>query len=776
MHRLPHTPGMRQVLLAVAAVVCVLAAAHAQVPDASWKDFVEYSKYRTPNNALGFDDHLYRAARYNRSQGEAVAEFSARIGVSSEVGAKYAAVIVESMRRRNVEFLPGDAFYDQVERLAAEPTGQLLIAVGRNLDPPDRVRDRGWIALAMRHPAVQTVLQTVFDNLRQVPLLVAMFAKTDPGSWNPTSIVSATGLQEDGPDGWDGWLDAFIEIAERRAQESQAPLEVRTAIAQLAISRELRLGLSANAVRRYLAYPAEIRGSLPITTGGDDNPCWPGEGYGFSDDLAAALWQTDRLTEARAMLEQHARLGPRGHRARTRLAALSDIIAPAVPAADLFDRYLVTPEGGQLDPCGPPPLGWLDAVMEMPSMRRLAAARLRQAGYADIATGIESGGPYRRTSTDTGVLSGYARFFPDTVQAQRARWSTMIDDAWRTTFQSTSQEPVRVRGPAETPAWTELPLPRGVQAWRDTHRPELPPRSLLLPVDPEAVVRYEAVAGEHAIVYQSSDYDLPGEVPAFGMWFAQTEQGRWMRPVYLGLRQHFPYVVTPGSRLPLLKDNALQVEVQVREIDPATIIFPPIFTNLRRSADGLYLAIDLAQARADRDDDGLSDIEELTLGLDPDHSDSDGDGLRDGSDALPLTAHRPDATVTDTALARSVISRVLGHDAEAIVTGSVSNGAGGLATTRTREGAIFLVGDPRIFAGISLAPFRIVVYTEEDLRALARGPAPFYPPRIVRMFSSLDGRQHYVEWSATWVGGRFLVTCTATGGTCEIRDLLSWVT
>jgi hypothetical protein len=78
---------MRQLLLAVAAVVCVLAAAHAQVPDASWKDFVQYSKYRTPNNALGFDDHLYRAARYNRSQGEAVAEFSARIGVSPEVGA-----------------------------------------------------------------------------------------------------------------------------------------------------------------------------------------------------------------------------------------------------------------------------------------------------------------------------------------------------------------------------------------------------------------------------------------------------------------------------------------------------------------------------------------------------------------------------------------------------------------------------------------------------------------------------------------------------------------
>jgi hypothetical protein len=335
---------------------------------------------------------------------------------------------------------------------------------------------------------------------------------------------------------------------------------------------------------------------------------------------------------------------------------------------------------------------------------------------------------------------------------------------------------VQVTGPAVMPSWPERRLPPNVRAWRDRDRPARPPRTLLLPVDPDAVLRYETVGREHAIVYESSDYDLPGEVPAFGVWFTQTELGRWTRPVYLGLRQYFPYVITPGSRLPLLKDDVLQLEVQIREIDPGSIIFPPLATDLLRSVDGLYLTIDLARARADYDDDGLSDIEERALGLDPIDADSDGDGVPDGSDAVPLTAHRADGAPADLALARAVISQIMGHDHEALVTGPVSNAAGGLATTHTRSGALFLVGDPRIFAGISLAPARLIVYTDADLVALARGPAPFYPPRIARLFSSLDGLRHYVQWSANWTGGRFVVICTTGGGACAIRELVSWVT
>lgn len=750
-----------------------------------WDAFIEgsYSKYRAANEPVGFEDHLYEAAKSHGTQADAVAAFSARIGVSPDAGAAYAALIVESVRRRDLgciepcDFLPGNAFYDEVSRLAVEPTGQLLIAVGKNLHRRALLDDNGWIALAMRHPEAQTVLEALFNYVEEVALVVAMFATTDPASWNPASIVMAADRLSDGADSWDGWLNAFIDFAERRAREAQVPMDIRAAIAQLAVSRELRLGLTANAVRRYLAHPAEIRDRLPVAVQRADTRCQPAAGYAFADDLAAALWQTGHEPEARALMrDDYAGLGPRPRRSRDRLAALSDIIASTTPDTDLFDRYFVGAK--EPYPCDwPDGAGWLDAVMESPAIRPLAAARLRAAGYADMADAFESVGLYRRDETRPGALGSYARFFPDAVQSQRAQWSTIIDAVWRTTLQdATPRGPVQVKVPAETPAWPVRPLPSDIQAWKGTNEPARLPKAVSVPVDPDTILRYEGAGGEHAIVYQSSDYDMPGEVPAFGVWFMRTEHGRWMRPVYLGLRQHFPYVVTPGSALPLLKGDILQLEVQVREIDPASIIFPPIATVLRRSEDGLYLAIDVAQARADRDGDGLSDIEELTLGLDPANADSDGDGLPDGSDPLPLTAYRPDAAATDTSLARAVLDRILGHGDEAIVSGPLTDRTAGLhATTYTRTRTVFLVGDPTIFAGISVGPFRIVVYSEEDLRMLNRGPAPFYPPRIIHLLSSLDGRRHYVEWSAEWTGGRFVVTCTPGGSNCETQDLMSWV-
>jgi hypothetical protein len=492
----------------------------------------------------------------------------------------------------------------------------------------------------------------------------------------------------------------------------------------------------------------------------------------FTDELAAALWQTGHRVEARAMLQdEHASVGPRSRRAHARHAALSDMFDPAVPAADLFDRYFTHDRDADENSCDwPDSSGWFDAVDASPVIRPLAAIRLREAGYADLATAFERDRLYRRDDDVDGVLSRYARLFPDSVRARRDRWSAMIDDAWHATVSpsETPQEPIHVHGRAEMPSWPEHPLPRGVAAWKDTNSPERAPKGVSLPVDPETVLRYERVGAERAIVYQSSDYDMPGEVPAFGVWFARTEQGHWTRPVYLGLRQYFPYVVTPGSKLPLFRGDVLQLEVRIREIDPSSITFPPIATGLLRSADGLYLTIDLARARADRDEDGLSDVEEIALGLDPASADTDGDGLPDGRDPLPLTAYRADVAAADRAVGRAVINRVLHHDAEAMVTGPTPD------TTHTRAGAVFLVGDPNLFAGISSAPFRLVVYTDADLRALDRGPAPFYAPKIIRMFSSLDGRRRYVEWSAKWAGGRFLVICQ-TGGECTVDDLSSWV-
>ena len=159
----------------------------------------------------------------------------------------------------------------------------------------------------------------------------------------------------------------------------------------------------------------------------------------------------------------------------------------------------------------------------------------------------------------------------------------------------------------------------------------------------EAIMRFERRGGEYAAVYQSSQYDLPGEVPTYGLWFAHTVRSVWQRPVYLGLQSYFPYVPTAGSSVPLLDGDTLRMEVQVREIDQRSISFPPIGLSLSRSEDGVVLEFSLERLRRDSDADGFPDLEERRLGLVVDNPDSDGDGLNDSTDPLPLTRYDPSA-------------------------------------------------------------------------------------------------------------------------------------
>ena len=88
---------------------------------------------------------------------------------------------------------------------------------------------------------------------------------------------------------------------------------------------------------------------------------------------------------------------------------------------------------------------------------------------------------------------------------------------------------------------------------------------------------------------------------------------------------------------------------------------------------------------------------------------------------------------------------------------------------------VFLGADPELFAGLQ-SRVRLILYSERDLEALAHAAAPFYPPRITNVFSSRDGRTHYVIWTASWVGGEFIVRCPAGATRCETEVVSSWIT
>ena len=58
-------------------------------------------------------------------------------------------------------------------------------------------------------------------------------------------------------------------------------------------------------------------------------------------------------------------------------------------------------------------------------------------------------------------------------------------------------------------------------------------------------------------------------------------------------------------------------------------------------SDADEIALGLDPNDADTDDDGIADGDEVAMGLDPDDADTDDDGIADGVDADPLHAEDP---------------------------------------------------------------------------------------------------------------------------------------
>lgn len=62
----------------------------------------------------------------------------------------------------------------------------------------------------------------------------------------------------------------------------------------------------------------------------------------------------------------------------------------------------------------------------------------------------------------------------------------------------------------------------------------------------------------------------------------------------------------------------------------------------------------------DSDDDGLTDIEEQRLGLDPHNPDTDGDGIKDGDDICPNLSQKTTAVDEDSELIQNAFFAIYG--------------------------------------------------------------------------------------------------------------------
>ena len=272
---------------------------------------------------------------------------------------------------------------------------------------------------------------------------------------------------------------------------------------------------------------------------------------------------------------------------------------------------------------------------------------------------------------------------------------------------------------------------------------------------------FRSTTGERwAAISISAELDPTGEVGQGGYWLhvSHDRGATWDRPLYLGLQQFQPYVVPATSRLPMLKGSLLQLEVQVRELDPESISFPPVALSSKREADDLYIERSLDDLARDSDRDGLTDLLEDKLRTDPHSADTDGDGLDDASDSLPgISLQGPPPADADV-IAR-VFEHILGYEAGAIQLGVAAgrhtedlfaNMLGSPA--KSARGVTFLLADKDMLTGL-LLPSPIIVLDAADLAYLNARFGIHYPVQFPSPWFNRARTKAVVQWSAGWTGG-----------------------
>jgi hypothetical protein len=297
-------------------------------------------------------------------------------------------------------------------------------------------------------------------------------------------------------------------------------------------------------------------------------------------------------------------------------------------------------------------------------------------------------------------------------------------------------------------------------------------------------VRVDHLGLRVVVISVSQDLDPTGEVSAGGYWVHLSNDGghSWQDPLYTGLAERFPYVVRSHSKLPVIAGDTLNVEVDIEELDTSSIMYPPVALRSRRRARDLYLRIPIAELRRDSDADGITDIVEKHLLLDPHNPDSDGDGIPDGQDSMPNVPRSSGQDPSHGAMAaiiekmfdvrmRPIIEGIDSADGSDPVAGQFSTMR--IGHTLPLEHPIFIEGDAADFA--TLNPNRLVlVYNKAQIAQLQRMTPDFHAISLSPLVLNNAGDRAYVVWSNGWTGGTFRLV--REGARWRVLTLSQWIT
>lgn len=285
----------------------------------------------------------------------------------------------------------------------------------------------------------------------------------------------------------------------------------------------------------------------------------------------------------------------------------------------------------------------------------------------------------------------------------------------------------------------------------------------ILPVSKYQVERIEKKGEQITLVYSSFAY--AGENDAGGYWVTRSTDGglHWTEPLYLGIQKYSPYFVLSNSKMSIGTDDKITLEVAIREIDRKNQTLPPEWPPIvSRSEEGLYLEFDWKDIERDTDGDNITDIMEMHLSLNPQNSDTDGDGIIDGQDSIPhLPFQHQDENINTMAV--KILEEMTGWQIESIPSGGNIPYALMVNVGQAR---------PEFFAGLKL-PVRMILYTDKEIKAINKNKV-FYPLQIKGFFANKDYSKIYVVWDEVYRGGEFKII--KQGNDYKVEKFGEWIT
>ncbi|MES2444289.1 MAG: hypothetical protein V4574_15790 [Pseudomonadota bacterium] len=325
---------------------------------------------------------------------------------------------------------------------------------------------------------------------------------------------------------------------------------------------------------------------------------------------------------------------------------------------------------------------------------------------------------------------------------------------------------------ASTPSPFEHPLPA---QYRGARPPPAAWPAAMAPL-PEGFdpIRFERSGNRAVAVSISQNYDPTGEISRGGYWVHLSDDaGKSWRGYYTGLADHFPYVVFSASKLPLIAGDALDLEVEIAELDTSSITYPPVGLRTTRRVPNLYLHIPLAELTRDSDSDGITDIAAHHLLLDQARTDG-GTPFVVGTTPAAQCAAAPSADrLALTALLEKLFSVKSAGLIEPIDRPpGVITGAWGKAA-ESRDRPILIKGDARDYA--CLRPDRLmIVYGDKDIAQLQLFTPDFRTIELPRIVYNRAHDRGYVRWSTGWSGGTYRMRLVDGSWTFDV--ISSWIT